>query len=201
MKGDLFIISAPSGAGKTSLCKALLRTLPDIAFSISHTTRLSRPAEREGVDYHFVRTAQFEAMLAQHLFLEHAKVFDHYYGTAAAWVEETRLKGIDVILDIDWQGAEQVKAVCPEAQSIFVLPPSLESLSQRLQHRHPDDAATVQTRLEGLHADLLKAHTYDYIVCNDRFEQALEGLSSIVRACRLRCARQLALKESLLNNL
>lgn len=201
MKGDLFIVSAPSGAGKTSLCQALLKTLSNIRFSVSHTTRLPRPEEREGVDYHFVTEAAFEALLAQNLFLEHAKVFEHYYGTSALWVEETLHKGFDVILEIDWQGAHQIKALFPEAQSIFIVPPSFETLRQRLQHRHPDNEALVQERLQGLQDDLLNAHTYDYMVCNDHFEQALEGLQAIVRASRLRCARQRVLQENLVKSL
>ncbi|MBP6104369.1 MAG: guanylate kinase [Gammaproteobacteria bacterium] len=201
MKGDLFVISAPSGAGKTSLCHALLKTLSHIRFSVSHTTRLPRPEEREGVDYHFVTDAAFEALLAQNLFLEHAKVFEHYYGTSARWVEETLQQGFDVILEIDWQGAHQIKAFFPEAQSIFIVPPSFETLRQRLQHRHPDNEALVQARLQGLQHDLLHAHTYDYIVCNDHFEQAIEGLQSIIRASRLKFVRQRVLQESLLKNL
>ena len=201
MKGDLFIISAPSGAGKTSLCNVLLKTLSNIRFSVSHTTRLPRPEEREGVDYHFVTEAAFEALLAQNLFLEHAKVFEHYYGTSARWVEETLHQGFDVILEIDWQGAHQIKALFPEAQSIFIVPPSFETLRQRLQHRHTDNEALVQARLQGLHHDLLHSHIYDYMVCNDHFEQAVEGLQSIVRASRLKCVRQRVLQESLLKNL
>lgn len=199
--GGLFIISAPSGAGKTSLCKALLATLPNIVFSISHTTRLKRPEEREAVDYHFITEAQFKIMLDQNLFLEHAKVFKHYYGTSALWVDTMLHKGCDVILEIDWQGARQVKSIFPEAQSIFIVPPSFETLRQRLQQRHPENATLVQERLQGLHDDLLHYHTYDYMVCNDHFDEALEGLQSIIRATRLQCARQRLLQESLLKNL
>ncbi len=201
MKGDLFIISAPSGAGKTTLCNALLKRLPTLALSVSYTTRPKRPDEKEGLDYYFVTQADFAAMKAQDLFLEHAVVFEHHYGTSACWVEETLLKGSDVLLEIDWQGAHQIKVRFPEAQSIFIMPPSFEILRERLRHRHPDNADLVIDRLHGLHQDLLNAHTYDYMVCNDHFEQALDGLCAIVSARRLRCVRQLVLQEHLINSL
>ncbi len=201
MKGDLFIISAPSGTGKTSLCKALLETLPDLVLSVSYTTRSMRVQEKAELDYHFITTSQFERLLTQNFFLEHAKVFEHYYGTSALWVEQQRLQGLDVILEIDWQGARQVNALFPEAQSIFIVPPSFRALRERLEHRHSNDTTEVQERLEGLHRDLLNYHAYDYMVCNDRFEQALEGLQSIVRASRLKCVRQSVLQERLLKNL
>ena len=145
--GTLYIVSAPSGAGKTTLVGALLKNMPDIKASISHTTRPMRPGEKEGVNYHFVSEEMFLSLINKEAFLEHAQVFNHFYGTSKEWVEKTLSEGIDVILEIDWQGAEQIRDLIPESKSIFILPPSLEALEERLIKRGQDDPTVIKRRL------------------------------------------------------
>ncbi len=200
-KGTLFIVSAPSGAGKTSLLKRLREELPDLVISISHTTRPRRPGEVDGRDYHFVSVETFERMLAQGAFLEHAKVFDHYYGTARRQVEENLERGLDVILEIDWQGARQVREKMPESRSIFILPPSRQVLEQRLRSRGQDSETVIARRMRAARAEIAHYDEYDYLVVNDRFEQALTQLESIIVADRLRLARQREKLADLLRNL
>jgi guanylate kinase len=200
-RGGLFIISAPSGVGKTTLCKALIKTLPGVALSVSYSTRAQRSGEQDGVHYHFVDLMTFEALLKAGVFLEHARVFNQYYGTSGVWLEEQRTVGFDVILEIDWQGARQVKEKRPEAQLIFILPPSLDVLRQRLESRHPQDRALVAERLGGLQRDLVHYSEYDYLVCNDHFENALQGLCAIVQAHRLGRERQAEAQDALLKSL
>jgi guanylate kinase len=189
-KGSLFVISAPSGAGKTTLSRALVQSMSNIALSVSYTTRAIRSNEKNGVDYHFINVDDFKSMLEKNLFLEQAKVFNNYYGTSQLWVEETRAKGVDVVLEIDWQGAEQIRALCPEVQGIFILPPSLETLIARLEERHPNNTSLIQERMKEAKQHLSRYTDYDYLVCNDKFENALEDLRSIVRANRLYWRRQ-----------
>lgn len=183
--GKLYIISAPSGAGKTSLVKQLLRQVPQVAVSVSHTTRPKRPGESHGVDYFFVSVAEFQAMLEQQAFLEHAQVYDNYYGTAEQTVTDQLRNGFDVILEIDWQGAEQVKSLFPDSVSIFILPPSIDVLRQRLRSRGQDDEATIERRMRDAVAEISHYPQYDYLVVNDGFDQALMELSGIFIANRL----------------
>ena len=178
--GRLYVIAAPSGAGKTSLVKALMEREPRLRFSVSYTTRKPRPNEIDGRDYHFVTQARFEEMVAQDEFLEHARVFDNYYGTGARAVREALAQGVQVLLEIDWQGARQVRARLPEARSIFILPPSRRALEDRLRARSTDSDAVIQRRLQDAGQDLTHWSEFDYVVINDRFEQALSDLLAIV---------------------
>ena len=190
MRGTLFILSAPSGAGKTSLARALLENTPDLGFSISHTTRTIRPGEEDGRDYHFVTVAQFETMIDAGEFIEHAKVFDNYYGTARSSVETQLANGTDVILDIDWQGARQVKTDFAEAIGIFILPPSREALQERLSNRGQDTDDVIARRMREAVSESAHYAEYDYLIINDVFAEALLDLGSIVRAMRLRRRQQ-----------
>ena len=189
-KGRLYIMSAPSGAGKTSLVAALLARDTNIEVSVSHTTRTSRPGEENGVNYHFVTIGEFETLLGQDGFLEHAKVFDNYYGTSKLWLEQRLAIGQDVILEIDWQGAQQVRASNPEATSIFILPPSKEALKSRLQGRGQDSEDVIERRMKGAESECSHYDEYDYVVINDQFEPALDDLSTIFNALRLSTASQ-----------
>ncbi len=178
--GHLFVIAAPSGAGKTSLVKALLAQAPSARFSISYTTRKMRPAEVDGRDYHFVTHQQFEAMVEAGEFLEHAQVFDNYYGTAKAQVQQLLAQGANVILEIDWQGAQQIRRVMQECRSIFILPPSRAELERRLRGRGTDDEAVIQRRLRDAVSDMSHWAEFDYVVVNADFDQALAELKAIV---------------------
>jgi len=189
--GNLYVISAPSGTGKTTLVKTLVDSLPNITVSISHTTRQKRSAEMHGVNYYFVTEAEFNQMAEQALFLEYATVFHHKYGTSRAWVEETLYRGVDVILEIDWQGAEQIQQLIPSCISIFILPPSLEALSQRLMQRNQDNEKTIRNRLADARETISHVSEYDYIVLNDDFETALNDLKTIILAGRLEQHRQI----------
>jgi guanylate kinase len=179
-RGRLYVVSAPSGAGKTSLVKALMEREPRIRFSVSYTTRKPRPNEIAGRDYHFVSMERFKEMVAQDEFLEHAQVFDNCYGTGVRAVEEALANGEQLLLEIDWQGARQVRARLPEARSIFILPPSRGALESRLRARSTDSDEVIQRRLRDAAQDLGHWAEFDYVVINDRFEQALEDLRSIV---------------------
>jgi len=190
MRGNLFILSAPSGAGKTSLARALLENTSALDFSVSHTTRSARPGEEDGRDYHFVTVEQFEAMLKAGDFIEHAKVFDNYYGTARSSVETQLANGIDVILDIDWQGAQQVRSVVAETTSIFILPPSREALRERLGSRGQDADDIIARRMRDAASESAHYTEYDYLIINDVFDEALMDLGSIIRAMRLRRGQQ-----------
>jgi guanylate kinase len=179
-RGRLYVVSAPSGAGKTSLLKALIAREPGIQFSVSYTTRKPRPNEVAGRDYHFVSAARFHEMAANNEFLEHAQVFDHCYGTGVRAVQEALANGELLLLEIDWQGARQVRARVPEACSIFILPPSRQALEQRLQGRSTDSDAVIRRRLQDAADDIGHWTEFNYVVINDRFEQALEDLRAIV---------------------
>lgn len=183
-RGTLFIISAPSGAGKTSLVKALLERLEGIGVSISHTTRAMRPGEQDGVNYHFVDRARFEAMVANDEFFEHAQVFDRLYGTSRAEVERRLANGQDVILEIDWQGAQQVRELMPEVRSLFILPPSREALEERLSNRGQDSSDIIARRMRDAVNEMVHYSEYDYVIINDCFEDALSELESIIKAER-----------------
>jgi guanylate kinase len=179
-RGKLFVIAAPSGAGKTSLVRALMQLRPALHFSISYTTRKQRPNERHSHDYFFVDRAEFERMVAAGDFLEHARVFDNYYGTSRQQVEQLLDASQDVLLEIDWQGAQQIRRALPECRSIFVLPPSREALEQRLRSRGTDSDEVIARRLRDSLADLSHWSEFDYIVVNDDFDRATEDLQAIV---------------------
>jgi guanylate kinase len=176
----LYVISAPSGAGKTSLVKALLAARANLAVSVSHTTRRQRPNEVDGRDYHFVDIPRFEQMVAAGAFLEHARVFDNYYGTGREQLEAQLAAGRDVLLEIDWQGARQVRAALPACTTIFILPPSRAALEQRLKGRGTDSAEVIARRLADAVADMSHWREFDYVVVNDRFEQAVGELSAVL---------------------
>ena len=182
--GTLFVISAPSGAGKTSLVKALLEKTKGIGVSVSHTTRAKREGEIDGQDYHFVEKDAFVAMVEQAAFLEHAQVFDNYYGTAIANIEDKLNKGEDVILEIDWQGAAQVRKQLPYAVNIFILPPSQQALEERLRGRGQDSDDIIARRMRDAKSETSHYSEYDYLVVNDEFEKALIELKSIVLSRR-----------------
>ena len=183
-RGKLFIVAAPSGAGKSTLVNALLEREPRISLSISHTTRAPRPGDVDGVQYHFVDRASFEAMVARGDFIEHADVFGNYYGTSRIAVEPILATGRDVLLEIDWQGAAQVRRAMPESVSIFILPPSRAELERRLRARATDSEATIEKRLAASREEIAHAHEFNCIVVNDRFEDAVAALQAIVEAAR-----------------
>ncbi len=190
-RGNLFIISAPSGAGKTSLVRALLDSLPELKVSVSHTTRPCRPGEENGISYHFVSADVYDEMAARGEFLEHAKVFGNGYGTSAAWVDKTLDTGADVILEIDWQGAQQVRAIAKDAISIFILPPSIEALMQRLNSRGQDDSSVIDARMKEAVSEISHYDENDYLVINDDFDHALADLRAIIKAERSRLSAQM----------
>lgn len=190
MIGTLYIVSAPSGAGKTSLVKALVDTVPGLSISVSHTTRPRRDGEQDGSDYHFVSAEAFQAMVAADEFLEHAQVFGNAYGTAISVVKRQLAVGTDVILEIDWQGARQVREAMPECVSIFVLPPSRQELDRRLRERGKDPEEVIARRMQEAVSEMSHYDEYDYLVVNDAFGHALDELVSIVRTRRLRLVAQ-----------
>ncbi len=200
-QGTLFIVSAPSGAGKTSLVKALVKMLEAVVVSVSYTTRAPRPGERDGQDYHFVDRRRFEAMVEEDRFLEYAEVFGNYYGTARHTVERALRQGQDVLLEIDWQGARQVRRRCAESVGIFILPPSRDVLRQRLRARGQDDEAVIERRMAEAVSEMSHYGEYDYLVINDDFDQALKELVSIVQARRLRRPVQACRHEALIREL
>jgi guanylate kinase len=190
-KGVLYIVSAPSGAGKTSLVKALLKADPAIRLSVSYTTRPPRPGETDGRDYHFVSRERFEEMLAEDEFLEHAEVYGNFYGTSKGSIERDLDAGRDILLEIDWQGAEQVRRHFPQSASIFVLPPSFNALRTRLAGRGQDSEEVIERRLAAAAHDVAHAEAFDYIIVNDDFDHALQDLVAITRSIRLEAPRQL----------
>jgi len=184
--GTIYVIAAASGTGKTSLVKALAEVLDRIVTSISYTTRPKRSGEHEGENYFFIEHSKFEQMIARQEFLEYAKVFGNYYGTSRQWVAEKTKTGSDVILEIDWQGAKQIKALMPNSISIFILPPSTQELQRRLETRNQDAAKVIAQRLAQAGDEISHCAEFDYIVVNDKFEEALSDLQSIIRCQRLR---------------
>lgn len=201
MIGTLFIFSAPSGAGKTSLVKALLQTTGYIGVSVSHTTRAPRPGEVDGKDYNFISVADFQAMVGQGAFLEHAQVFDNFYGTSQAWVESELAAGRDVILEIDWQGAEQVRRLMPDTVSVFIAPPSIEALRERLQKRGQDNDEVIERRMRDARNEMSHYGEYSYLIINDNFDNTVEELRSIIIARRHRLAAQQIRHADTLKNL
>ena len=201
MPGSLFVISAPSGAGKTSLVHVLLNINPQIDLSVSFTTRQPRPGEVDGKAYHFVSRDQFLAMAARGEFLESAEVYGNFYGTSQTWISQANAKGRDVLLEIDWQGAQQVRKIFPESISIFVLPPSLEALEQRLKGRGKDEPAVIAKRLAAVREDVSHVAEFDYVIINDNLNEALRELNGIVLSARLRGSRQMERHQQLINQL
>lgn len=199
--GTLFIISAPSGAGKTSLVNSLGKILSNLRVSVSHTTRPPRPGEQQGVDYHFISEAEFKEMIHQHLFLEHAQVFGHYYGTSRLWVEDMLAQRQDVILEIDWQGARQIRSIILNTQSIFILPPSKKALLQRLNQRHQDNTSIIEQRMQEAASQISHYREYDFVIVNDVFEEALRELQAIFLSQRLRLKYQAVDKGELISKL
>jgi guanylate kinase len=185
--GTLYIISAPSGAGKSSLLTALLNENPHYSMkvSVSHTTRAPRPGEEEGVHYHYVSKAEFKALIEKDAFIEYAEVFGNFYGTSRFWIEEMLQKGVDIFLDIDWQGAQQIRKKMPNTKSIFILPPSREELERRLNARGQDSDAVIAQRMTEACTEMSHYNEYDYLIVNDDFDGALMDLKAIIRAKRL----------------
>jgi guanylate kinase len=200
-KGSLYIVSAPSGAGKTSLVEALVAKTPDLLVSVSHTTRLPRPGEKEGVNYFFTTLPDFERMVSQQDFLEHANVFGHSYGTSKGWVETQLAQGKDVILEIDWQGARQIKWMIPESIGIFILPPSLPALKIRLQRRGKDEREVIDLRMSQAQLEMSHYEEYEFLVINDVFERALEDLKAIILSRRLTLSQQVLKQHQLIQDL
>jgi guanylate kinase len=201
MIGTLYIVSAPSGAGKTSLVRALLAADPAVQLSISYTTRPMRPGEVDGRDYHFVSKETFEAMRAHGDFLESAEVHGNLYGTSRAWIEQRMAAGDDILLEIDWQGALQVRRLMAEAIGIFVLPPSIEVLAQRLTGRATDSEAVIARRVSAARAEIGHVGEFDYVIINNDFEEATRDLTAIVRAVRLRLEAQLLRHRPLIDSM
>jgi len=200
MSGSLFIVSAPSGAGKSSLVKAALADDPRLTLSVSHTTRSPRAGEVDGREYHFVDRRTFEAMLERGEFLESAEVHGNRYGTSQRWIEEARAKGLDIMLEIDWQGARQVRKAFPDAVSIFILPPApvLPELERRLRGRGQDAEEAIQRRLRDSREEISHVAEFDYVIINKQFEEARQDLAAIVRAARLKLSSQIARRPEIL---
>ena len=199
MTGNLFVVSAPSGGGKSSLVNAVLAEDPGLVLSISFTTRAPRPGEQNAREYHFVDPATFEAMLERGEFLECAEVHGNRYGTSQKWIDETLKSGKDVVLEIDWQGAVQVRRLFPSATTVFILPPSMVELERRLRARAQDSDAVIQRRLENAVAEISHAVEFDYVIINKVFEEARRDLAAVVRAARLTLTLQIARNPGLLN--
>ncbi|WP_370624271.1 guanylate kinase [Polynucleobacter sp. UB-Piko-W3] len=200
-QGSMLMIVAPSGAGKSSLVNALLQADAGLKLSLSTTTRAPRSGEVDGKNYRFVSKEEFIQEKEQGHFLEWAEVHGHFYGTSKPWIESQMQAGSDVVLEIDWQGAQQIRKLIPSAQWIFIFPPSIEALEERLRKRGQDDEATIARRLAAAHVELLHAHEADYIVVNDSFDQALVDLKHILAASRLRSGPAMARNPALLRRL
>ncbi|MDD5299708.1 MAG: guanylate kinase [Gallionella sp.] len=201
MSGNLFVISAPSGAGKTSLVHALLNINPQIDLSVSYTTRDPRPGEQDGKAYHFVSRETFLAMAKRGEFLESAEVYGNFYGTSQTWISQKNAEGRDVLLEIDWQGAAQVRRLFPKCISIFILPPSLEALEQRLKGRGKDNEEVIAKRMAAVREDVAHVAEFDYVIINDNLNEALRELNAVVLSAKLRCAAQLTRYQTLINQL
>jgi guanylate kinase len=199
--GNLFVVAAPSGAGKTSLTRALLARDSGIRLSVSYTTRPPRPGEHDGVDYHFVTPERFQALRAAGAFLEHAQVHGNWYATGATWLKAQVDSGQDVLLEIDWQGAHQVRKLVPASVHIFILPPSLTSLEERLLRRGQDDESTIARRVKAAREEMRHCDEFDYVIINQEFASAVDDLAAIVRAARLRSEPQRIRHQALLTQL
>ncbi len=201
MSGSLLIVTAASGTGKTSLVSALMQDHPTLSVSVSHTTRPQRPGEVDGVNYHFVERPRFKKLIAQQDFLEYAEVFGNYYGTSRQEVDQLLMADRDVLLEIDWQGAAQVRNIYPDAVSVFILPPSLAALRERLTSRGQDTDSVIEQRLHSAVADIRHHDAFDYLIINDDFQHALQDLRHITATARLRRKPQILRHAQLLNNL
>jgi guanylate kinase len=199
MSGNLIVVSAPSGGGKTSLVNALLAEDPELVLSISFTTRLPRPGEQDGREYHFVDPSKFEAMLERGEFLECAHVHGNRYGTSQRWIEDMRARGRDVVLEIDWQGAQQIRRTCSGTTTVFILPPSIDELERRLRSRAQDSDAVIRARLNNAKEEISHALEFDYVIINKTFDEARRDLAAVVRAARLTLTQQVARNPDLLN--
>lgn len=197
--GNLFIVAAPSGGGKTSLVKKLVQDLANIDVAVSHTTRDRRSAEVNGVDYFFINEPEFLRMVEEHAFVEHAEVFNHFYGTSVAQIRERLQAGFDVVLDIDWQGAQQIKRTFADAVSVFIIPPSLDILKQRLMDRRRDDPQVIQHRMQQAKDEMSHYAEFDYLIVNDDFDIAASELQAIIVVNRLRMSRQSVQQRKLLS--
>ena len=192
MAGNLYVVAAPSGAGKTTLVRLLLEQEPDVHLSISSTTRAPRVGEQHGREYNFIDMATFKAMIERQEFLEWAEVHGNFYGTSKKWITEQLAAGNDVLLELDWQGAQQVRACFPEAIGVFILPPSMEVLTERLTGRGTDSADVISRRLAAAQAEMRHVGEFDYVIINDQLAQALDDLRTVVRASRLSFGAQRA---------
>lgn len=201
MSGNLIVVSAPSGAGKSSLVKALIESTDRLEVAVSHTTRPPRPGEVDGVHYHFVDKSTFEQMIERDEFVEHAQVFDNFYGTAKSSLQEPLRQGRDLILEIDWQGARQIRSQFPDCVSLFIAPPGLDALRQRLQGRGQDDETVIERRMRDARAEMSHVHEFDYLVINDDFDDALAEIHTLVRALRLRRSVQVQRHARLMDSL
>lgn len=201
MTGILFTVTAASGAGKTSLVRALLESDNQLRKSVSYTTRPARPGEEDGRHYNFVSQQKFADMLKQREFLEHAEVHGNHYGTSKSWIERAMQGGHDILLEIDWQGAQQVRRIFPQAIGIFILPPSLASLEERLKARGQDSPEVIASRLKAARVEMSHVPEFDYVIINDKFEQAVQELICIVRSNRLKLKPQLERHRDLINHL
>ncbi len=201
MSGTLFIVAAPSGAGKTSLVRRLLANDPAIRLSVSYTTRAARPGEANGRDYHFVARGEFEQMQTRGELLESAEVHGNLYGTSRAWIERENRAGSDILLEIDWQGAVQVRRLMPAAVGIFILPPSIEALAERLQQRGTDSAEVIARRVQAARDEIGHVDEFDYVIINKDFEVAVQDLQAIVRAERLSLRAQLERHRDTINRM
>lgn len=190
MAGNLYVVAAPSGTGKTTLVRMLLDSEPDVRLSISFTTREPRAGEVDGEAYHFIDAAEFRAMIGRQEFLEWAEVHGNFYGTSKKWIADQLAAGADVLLEIDWQGAQQVRKIFPQAIGIFILPPSMEELERRLTGRGTDSADVISRRLAAAQAEMRHVEEFDYVIINNRLEEAFADLLAVVRASRLQFAKQ-----------
>lgn len=199
--GTLFIVAAPSGAGKTSLVRALIKALPDLVVSVSHTTRAPRPGETHGIEYYFIDDREFERLVHEDAFLEHARVFDRRYGTTRQAVQDRLAQGLDVILEIDWQGARQVRRLMPDTVGVFILPPSRAELEKRLNNRGQDSAEIIARRMRDAVNEISHYNEFDYLIVNDDFNRALQDMIAVVTARRSRTAVRKETLKDLLHDL
>jgi len=197
--GSLFIVAAPSGAGKTSIVKELIKNLDKVETSISHTTREKRPLEKNGVDYFFISDQEFRKMIKNGEFIEYAHVFNNFYGTSVTQIDARLKSGIDVVLDIDWQGAQQIKRLFPSSVGVFILPPSLDALQERLHSRAQDKVEVIKKRMQEAQSEMSHYVEFDYLIVNDDFSRAVSELISIVKSKRLTIQRQIPIYKDLLS--